>query len=41
MKPLIKAGGMLEEGAGDAMNMAAVLEDGMRIMVPDLAQAAR
>ena len=36
-----KAGGMLEEGAGDAMNMAAVLEDGMRIMVPDLAQAAQ
>lgn len=35
------AGGMLEEGAGDALNMAAVLEDGMRIMVPDLAQAAQ
>lgn len=35
------AGGMLEEGAGDALNMAALLEDGMRIMVPDLAQAAK
>ena len=35
-----KAGGMLEEGAGDAMNMAAVLEDGMRIMVPDPGSSA-
>ena len=34
------AGGVTEKGVCDALNLAAVLEDGMRIMVPDKEQAA-
>ncbi len=35
------AGGVTEEGVSDALNLAAVLEDGMRIMVPDREQAQK
>ncbi len=35
------AGGITEEGVSDALNLAAVLEDGMRIMVPDREQAEK
>lgn len=34
------AGGATEKGVCDVLNLAAVLEDGMRIMVPDKEQAA-
>ena len=33
------AGGITEKGVSDALNLALVLEDGMRIMVPDEEQA--
>lgn len=35
------AGGVTEEGVSDALNLAAVLEDGMRIMIPDREQAQK
>ncbi len=35
------AGGVTENGVCDALNLAAVLEDGMRIMVPDREQAQK
>ncbi len=35
------AGGITENGVSDALNLAAVLEDGMRIMVPDEEQAGQ
>ena len=35
------AGGILEQGDGSILNLAMVLEDGMRIEVPDRTEAER
>ena len=39
MKPLIWLAALQKKGVSDALNLALVLEDGMRIMVPDEEQA--